>query len=115
MRRHSTDGQPRATSISLTGDLRMARDRRTIPLMREQSSAARDCPLAPPGHASVQSRALHRACLIVGGIDPLARQLDQSADDLRRWLRGEELPPEPVLLGCVEIILLYAATAGKAS
>jgi hypothetical protein len=91
----------------------MARERRTIPLMRDLSAAARDCPLAPPGHASVQSRTLHRACLIVGGAEQLAKQLEISTPDIERWLRGEEPVPERVFLHAVEIVLLHAASAGR--
>lgn len=93
----------------------MSRERRTIPVMGEHSAAARDCPLAPPGHASVQSRALHRACLIVGGVDLLAERLSVSVDQLKGWLKGDDLPPERVFLACVEIILLYASGRGHAS
>jgi hypothetical protein len=77
----------------------MTRGRRTIPLMGEPTAAARDCPLAPPEHASVQSRALHRACLIVGGVDLLAQRLSVSVE----------------ALACVEIILLYASGRGHPS
>jgi hypothetical protein len=76
--------------------------------MRELSAAARDCPLAPPEHASVYSRALHRACLVIGGIELLAKRLEVSGEDLSRWLRGEEAPHERAFLECVEIILLHA-------
>src|SRR5687767_15457691 len=55
-------------------DLSMARERRTIPVVR-RPAAAKDCPLAPPEQASVFARTLHRACLIVGGIEQLAQQL----------------------------------------
>jgi hypothetical protein len=90
----------------------MTRERRTIPLMRDLSSAARDCPLAPPEHASVYARTLHRACLVIGGIQPLAKRLEASEIDLQRWLRGEEQPPERVFLTSVEIVLLYAGGVG---
>lgn len=93
----------------------MSREHRTIPVMRESSAAARDCPLAPPGDASVQSRALHRACLIVGGIDKLAAYLNVPEGELRRWMNGEVLPPEPTFLAAVEVVLLYAANKGQAS
>jgi hypothetical protein len=93
----------------------MARDRRTIPVMREHSAAARDCPLAPPEHASVYSRALHRACLVVGGVDVLAGRLEVAVDQLKGWLQGDQQPPERVFLACVEIILLYASGGGRAT
>jgi hypothetical protein len=87
----------------------MARERRTIPMMRDLSAAARNCPLAPPQHASVYSRALHRACLIIGGADKLAEHLKVGAPQVQRWLLAEEMPPESAFLECVEIILLYAS------
>ena len=87
----------------------MARERRTIPMMRDLSAAARDCPLAPPEHAHIYSRALHRACLIVGGADKLAERLKVSAAELQPWLLAQEMPPEVAFLECVEIILLYAS------
>lgn len=95
--------------------MRMANERRTIPVMREHSAAARDCPLAPPAHASVYSRALHRACLVVGGIDLLSQRLEVDEDKLRGWLKGDEQPPERVFLACVEIVLLYASGGGRAN
>ena len=83
--------------------------------MGEHSAAARDCPLAPPEHASVHSRALHRACLIVGGVEILAGRLSVDVEQLKRWLKGDEVPPEPVFLACVEMILLYASGMGRPS
>lgn len=90
----------------------MARERRTIPLMRDLGAAVRQCPLAPPEHASVQSRTLHRACLILGGAEVLAKQLEVSTADVERWLRGEEPVPERAFLHGVEIVLLHA-TGGR--
>jgi hypothetical protein len=100
-------------NVFVDRDLSMTRERRTIPLMRDLSSAARDCPLAPPEHASVYARTLHRACLVIGGIQPLAKRLDVREAELERWLRGEEQPPEPVFLAAVEIVLLHAGAAGR--
>ena len=91
------------------------RERRTITLMRDLGAAAQDCPLAPPGHASVQARALHRACIIVGGAAPLAAQLDTALPDIERWLVGEEPVPERVFLQAVEIVLLHASGVGRKS
>jgi hypothetical protein len=82
--------------------------RRTIPLVR-QKAAVKDCPLAPGDQASVQSRALHRACVIVGGGGPLAGQLGVSASDIRDWLSGVREVPHSIFLAAVEIILLHAA------
>ena len=93
----------------------MSKEHRTIPVVRQTAGAAKDCPLAPPEHASVHARTLHRACLIVGGVQQLAERLKVSETDVRCWLSGEEPPPEAVFIAAVEIVLLYAADAGKAS
>jgi hypothetical protein len=76
--------------------------------MRELFAAAKECPVAPPARSSVQARTLHRACLVVGGIDALAKHLEISQADLERWLRGDEAPPEHAFLAAVEIVLLHA-------
>jgi hypothetical protein len=91
----------------------MARERRTIPVVR-QSATAKDCPLAPPEQASVFARTLHRACLILGGIEQLAKHLEVSDQELGQWLRGEDKPPEPVFLRAVEVVLLHAGAGGRA-
>lgn len=91
----------------------MTRERRTIPLMRNLSAASGECPLAPPGHASVQSRTLHRACLIVGGAEMLAKQLEVSTAHVEGWLRGEQAVPERAFLHAVEIVLLHASNTGR--
>jgi hypothetical protein len=81
--------------------------------MRDLSAAAKDCPLAPPEHASVYARALHRACLILGGIQQLAKRLEVAESELQRWLAGEQEPPQRVFLESVEIVLLHAGGAGR--
>lgn len=91
----------------------MARERRTIPVVR-QSATVKDCPLASLEQASVFARTLYRACLILGGIEQLAKHLDVSDAALRRWLSGEEKPPEPIFLKAVEIVLLHAGAGGRA-
>jgi hypothetical protein len=94
----------------------MSRERRTIPPVRHgKSDRNRDCPLAPPSHATVQSRTLHRVCLIVGGVDQLAARLHVEPADVRRWMTGEAPTPERIFEACVEILLLYAADKGAAN
>jgi hypothetical protein len=88
-------------------------DRRSIPV-RHDAARGVDCPLAPPSHATVQSRALHRACLIVGGIDRLAERLHAGAAEVRAWMAGREPVPMPVFEACVEILLLHTSTKGHA-
>jgi hypothetical protein len=94
----------------------MGSERRTIPLMRQSSARAPDCPLAPPGHASVHSRTLHRACLILGGIVQLAKYLEVPESDLRRWMTGDlGPPPEAVFLRAVEVLILYVSGKGQSN
>jgi hypothetical protein len=81
----------------------------------KETALARQCPIAPPAHSTVQARALHRACLIVGGAQVLAQRLDLPLMLLERWMRGEAPPPEHVFHQAVEIILLHAAGTGQAN
>jgi hypothetical protein len=53
-------------------------------------------------------RALHRACVILGGVAPLAAHLKMAESTVRTWLAGLEEPPEAAFLSTVEIILLDA-------
>ena len=81
----------------------------------KETALARQCPIAPASHSSVQARALHRACLIVGGVQPLAERLDLPVALLERWMRGEAPAPEHVFHAAVEIVLLHAAGTGPAN
>jgi hypothetical protein len=93
----------------------MSEEKRTIPLKREFPPGAIDCPLAPPRDAGIHARTLHRACLILGGIDLLARHLGIPVADLRNWLSGTDQPPEPIFFACVEIVLLHAEGPAQAN
>lgn len=81
-------------------------EKRTIPLVR-----------TPDGHCEfartragepTQVRVLHLACLILGGLLPLAQHLEVRSEDLLRWLQGSKEPPNHVFLAAVEILLLDA-------
>jgi hypothetical protein len=75
-----------------------------------------DCPLAPPSRRTTYARALHRACMILGGVAPLAGHLEVAESVLRTWLDGTEEPTESAFLSAVEIILLDAdAGPGRAA
>lgn len=76
--------------------------------MRTGATAAVDCPTATPSRRTIYARALHRACLIVGGIAPLAAQLKASEAAVRSWMEGIDAPPESAFLAAVEILLLHA-------
>ena len=69
--------------------------------------ASADCPSAPPRRDTTHARTLHRACLILGGADGLARHLGVPEPSLRKWMEGSEEPPQMVFLAAIEIILLY--------
>lgn len=78
------------------------------------SPSSPDCPQPPPSRQSTFARTLHRACLIAGGVDPLAAHLEVSVAALRAWMDGESEPPEPVFLAALEIVLLHVDEAGPA-
>jgi hypothetical protein len=101
--------------VLIDSDLRMSSERRTIPVMRQSSARAQDCPLAPPEHASVRSRTLHRACLILGGVVQLAKHLGVPESDLRRWMTGDPGLPHEVFLRAVEVLILYVSGKGQSS
>jgi len=64
-----------------------------------------ECPLALRERTTTQTRALHRACEIAGGLAALADVLDVSPSALARYLKGEEKTPQRVFLASVDIIL----------
>ena len=67
--------------------------------------ASDECPLAPPPRVTVHTRALHRACQILGGVEALAKYLGVPPRVVHRWLEGEENPPASVFLKVVDLIL----------
>jgi hypothetical protein len=72
------------------------------------------CPVAAPSRSTVFSRTLHRACEILGGVQPLAAHLKCVAEDLKRWMEGHEETPLDVFLAAVDVVLLHADSAGHA-
>lgn len=84
--------------------------------MRTAASPKPDCPTAPPSRRSISVRAVHRACVLIGGAAQLAAQLEVPEAVVRYWLEGEVEPPESAFLAAVEIVLLSAEeSGGKAS
>ena len=71
-----------------------------------------DCPSPPPARESTYARALHRACLILGGAEQLSRHLGVSESALHAWLEGRDEPPQMVFLAAVEIVLLHLDSGG---
>jgi hypothetical protein len=80
-------------------------------------SAARkvSCPTAPPSRKSTYAKALHRACIAIGGVDKFAARLNVSEGALRSWMEGREDPPDEVFLAAVEILLLHLEQPGSAN
>jgi hypothetical protein len=76
--------------------------------------ASTDCPAAPPARETTFARTLHRACVILGGADDLARHLGVPEASLRKWMEGREEPPQMVFLAAIEIILLHLDQSGAA-
>ncbi|HZE59444.1 MAG TPA: hypothetical protein VE085_02725 [Burkholderiales bacterium] len=79
------------------------------------STAKVDCPAAPPSRETTYARALHRACLILGGVGQLASHLGVSEAMLRDWLEGRADPPQMVFLAAVEIVLLHLERPGASN
>jgi hypothetical protein len=69
-----------------------------------------DCPLPPRPQQTTYSRALHAACVVVGGVAELAAHLGVPAAVLRDWLEGESEPPQAAFLAAVEVVLLHLDT-----
>jgi len=90
----------------------MSQERRTIPLAKRGIEEP-NCPLAPSDEASVYAKSLHRACLIVGGMEALERKLQMPREMLERWIRGDGEPPMRVFHAAVEIILLYVSQSSR--
>lgn len=70
-----------------------------------------DCGNAPPSRATVYSRTLQRACVVLGGIERLSQHLRVERADLVRWIDGRGHPPMDVFLAAVDIVLLHADRA----
>jgi hypothetical protein len=78
------------------------------------AAAKIDCPLPPPARKSTHARALHRACVILGGLPLLAQHLGVPEASLQAWLEGREEPPQMVFLAAIEIVLLHLEQGGRA-
>jgi hypothetical protein len=77
------------------------------------STVVDDCPIALRALTTTQTRALHRACELAGGVEQLAGLLDVPSKTLARWMKGEEKTPQRVFLTVVDLIL--AASAQQAA
>jgi hypothetical protein len=63
------------------------------------------CPQADATKTTVYARALHRACVLLGGIHQLALHLDVSDEQVEEWLDGNDDPPMDVFLVAVDVVL----------
>jgi len=79
------------------------------------SVAKVDCPAAPPSRETTQARALHRACVILGGVPQLAAHLGVAESTLQAWLEARDEPPQMVFLAAVEIVLLHLEKSGASN
>jgi len=72
--------------------------------MNYESSTLRDeCPSAR--RSTVQSRALHLACRMLGDAAHLAKYLGVSEEQLLTWLQARDDPPREAFLKVVDVIL----------
>jgi hypothetical protein len=74
-----------------------------------------ECPVARASRSTTYVRVLHRACVVLGGVEHLAAHLKVGVLAMERWMEGHEEPPEDVFLGAVDIVLLHASVAGRPS
>lgn len=65
------------------------------------------CP-SPAKNENIHLRALHEACLILGGEHKLAEYLGVNVARINAWLKGEGRPPDAVFLRCVDLVLSQA-------
>lgn len=65
-----------------------------------------------PRRVTTVTRTLGRAAFAARGVVALARILRVPEPDLRRWLRGDEEPPDAVFLAALEMVLDEAAKRG---
>ena len=64
---------------------------------------SQNCPSARP--STVQSRAFHLACKILGSARHLANYLEVSDEQLLAWLEAREGPPHDLFIRVVGVIL----------
>ena len=74
--------------------------------MRPPVSPEGDCPIPASSPERTYARALHIACLLLGGLSELAAHLKASEAAVKRWIEGYDRPPESIFLAAVEVILL---------
>lgn len=72
-------------------------------MKRELSDLTEGCPTARP--STVQSRALHLACQILGNASHLAKYLGVSKEQLLAWLEAREDVPQDLFVKVVGVIL----------
>lgn len=65
-----------------------------------------------PRRVSTVTRTLGRAAFAARGVVALARLLRVPEPDLRRWLRGDDEPPDAVFLAALELVLDELARRG---
>jgi len=61
------------------------------------------------GNATVHTETLRRAASALGGEAGLARALHQSADQVHRWLKGDDYPSTEVYLQALDLLIATGA------
>jgi hypothetical protein len=73
--------------------------------MEKPELPADNCRAAPASQVTIYTQVLHRACQMLGGVEPLAARLRVPVSSLYQWLDGEDEPPTSVFLKAVDIVL----------
>ena len=76
---------------------------------------ATDCPVALQARTTTQTRALHRACELAGGLAAFAELLEVSPSALARYMKGEERTPQRILLAAIDVLLATPPPAEPAA
>ena len=58
----------------------------------------------PHPESSVHTRTLRRAAATLGGVSELAALLNTPEEDVRRWMHGEDRPPQVAFLKALDIV-----------
>jgi hypothetical protein len=71
-----------------------------------------ECPHPIPSRETTPARALHCACVILGGLERAGAHFGMPVEELRPMMEGKTAVPEPVFLAALEILLLHLEGAG---
>ena len=60
--------------------------------------------MKPHPESSVHTRTLRRSADTLGGVSELAALLNTPEEDVRRWIHGEDRPPQVAFLKALDIV-----------